>query len=60
MYSFIMSSKYHPLVIMKSALVLLLPSSPFVIHCEYMEPLIDCYVYLQSNNIAIKLVLSGT
>lgn len=56
----IIASKYRPLPILKQALCLLAPSSPFVVFHEFLEPLIDCYLYLQEAQIALRMVLSDT
>lgn len=56
----IIASKYQPLPILKEAIKLLVPSSPIVIYCEFMEPLVECYMYLQQNNLALRLILSDT
>lgn len=53
----IIACKYRPLPILKQALYLLAPSSPFVIYHEFMEPLIDCYLYLQEQGLALRMVL---
>lgn len=44
--------------ILKQALYLLAPSSPFVVFHEFLEPLVDCYNYLQENELALRLNLS--
>ena len=56
----IIASRFQPLPILKEALKLLAPSSPIVVYCEFMEPLVECYVYLQQNSLAIRLMLSDT
>ena len=56
----IIAAKYRPLPILKQALYLLHPSSSFVVYHEFLEPLVDCYLYLQQNNLALRLVLSDT
>ena len=48
---------FHPLGLLKQALPLLRPSSPFVIYCEFREPLVECFVHLQHRSLAIKLQL---
>lgn len=59
-YSLVMvASKFHPLTVIKYAITLLLPSSPFVIHSEFLEPLVECYLWLQTNGLALKLALTG-
>jgi hypothetical protein len=56
----LIASKYRPLPILKQALSLLAPSAPFVVYYEYLEPLIDCYLYLQQTELAIKLTVCDT
>ena len=56
----IIACKYRPLPILKQALYVLQPSSSFVIFHEFLEPLVDCYLYLQANGLALRLVLSDT
>jgi len=56
----IIASKYHPLPILKEAIMILTPSSPFVVYCEYVEPLVECYIYLQQFSLAIKLNIFDT
>jgi tRNA (adenine58-N1)-methyltransferase non-catalytic subunit len=58
--SFILASKFHPLSILQSALKLLLPSSSFVIFCEYMEPLLECFEWLHGKTEAIELMMADT
>eukprot|EP00529_Nitzschia_sp_RCC80_P029204 CAMPEP_0113500510 /NCGR_PEP_ID=MMETSP0014_2-20120614/32372_1 /TAXON_ID=2857 /ORGANISM="Nitzschia sp." /LENGTH=331 /DNA_ID=CAMNT_0000394861 /DNA_START=82 /DNA_END=1077 /DNA_ORIENTATION=+ /assembly_acc=CAM_ASM_000159 len=38
----------------------LAPSSPFVVYCEYIEPLTECFYTLQQQKFAINLRLSDT
>lgn len=38
----------------------LAPSSPFVVYCEYIEPLTECFMNLQKKKLAINLHLSDT
>lgn len=58
--SLIIVSYYDPIVVLLEAIYLLCPSSPFVVHCEFLEPLVDCYLQLQGLNIAVRMVLSDT
>lgn len=58
--SLIIACKYRPLPILKQALVLLAPSSPFVVYHEFLEPLVECYLYLQQLGAALRMVLSDT
>lgn len=53
----IIASRYRPLPILKQALFLLAPSSPFVVYHEFLEPLVDCFLYLQSSGLALRLQL---
>lgn len=56
----ILATKYDPLAILKESLVLLYPSSPFVVFSEFMEPLVECYTYLHENGLAIRMQLCDT
>jgi hypothetical protein len=56
----VIACKYRPLPILKQALFVLQPSSPFVVFHEFLEPLVDCYLYLQAHNLALRMVLSDT
>lgn len=58
--SLIIASKFYPLPVLKEVISLLLPSSPFVIYFEFVEPLVECYLYLQENYLALRLILSDT
>ncbi len=51
----IIASRFRPLPILKQALFLLAPSSPFVVYHEFLEPLVDCYLYLQQSGLALRL-----
>ena len=48
---------FLPLPLLKLSLPLLRPSSPLVIYCEFREPLVECYVFLQHRGLAVKLQL---
>jgi len=56
----IIACRYHPLPILKEAIVLLAPSSPFVVYCEYMEPLVECFTYLHQEALAMRLHITDT
>lgn len=58
--SLILATKFYPLPILKEVISLLLPSSPFVLYFEFMEPLVECYLYLLENALAVRLSLSDT
>lgn len=53
----IIASRFRPLPILKQALFLLAPSSPFVVFHEFLEPLVDCFLYLQESGLALRLQL---
>ena len=48
--SLIIASKYRPLPLLMETLPLLNSGAPFVVYCEYMEPLTECYVHLQQQS----------
>ncbi|KAG7363716.1 Gcd10p family protein [Nitzschia inconspicua] len=52
--------RYDPTETLLGMLPYLAPSSPFVVFCEYMEPLAECFQQLQKQQLAINLRLSGT
>ncbi len=58
--SLIVACKYRPLPILKQALLVLAPSSPFVVYHEFLEPLTECFLFLQQSGVALRLVLSDT
>ena len=58
--SLIICSRFDPLPILRQALPLLLPSAPFVVYYEFLEPLVECYRYLQDEQLAVRLTLSDT
>ena len=59
-FSLIIACKYRPLPILKQALCVLAPSSPFVVYREYLEPLTECFLHLQQAGTALRMVLSDT
>jgi len=58
--SLVIACRYNILPILKKALLMLMPSSPFVLYCEFMEPLVECYLYLIQHGLAIRVVTSDT
>lgn len=58
--SLLIVSRYRPLSVLQEAVYLLAPSSPFAVHCEYLEPLVECYLFLSAKNIAVRMILSDT
>lgn len=58
--SLIIATKYNPKATLFHMLPFLAPSCPFVVLCEHMEPLLECFTELQKEKIAINLRLSDT
>ncbi|KAL3921653.1 MAG: hypothetical protein SGILL_002635 [Bacillariaceae sp.] len=58
--SIILAVRYDPTPTLLEMLPFLAPSSPFVVFCEYIEPLADCFRELQKQQLAINLRLSDT
>ncbi|XP_006626064.2 tRNA (adenine(58)-N(1))-methyltransferase non-catalytic subunit TRM6 [Lepisosteus oculatus] len=56
----IIASRFHPCPVVLSLLKFVAPSRPFVIYCQYKEPLIECYTKLREQGGAISLRLSET
>jgi len=58
--SLIIACRYNILPILKLALRMLMPSSPFVLYCEFVEPLVECYLHLIQQGLAIRVSTSDT
>ena len=58
--SLILASKYNPTATLMKMLPFLAPSCPFVVLCEHMEPLVECFKEIQDKKLAINLRLSDT
>lgn len=58
--SVIIVTRYDPTETLFKLLPYLAPSCPFVVYCEFMEPLSECFRQLQVQNLAINLRLSST
>jgi len=58
--SIIIAVRYDPTETLLGLLPYLAPSSPFVVYCEYIEPLTECFMELQKQKLAINLRLSDT
>jgi hypothetical protein len=56
----IIAVRYDPTETLLNLLPYLAPSSPFVVYCEYIEPLTECFLELQKRKLAINLRLSDT
>ena len=57
-HSLIIASRFNPLPIVKTAIPLMHPSSSIVIYSEYVEPLTECFLYLQTNALAVRLTIT--
>jgi tRNA (adenine-N(1)-)-methyltransferase non-catalytic subunit len=58
--SLVIVCSFRPLTVLQEAIYLLTPSSPFAVHCEYLELLVECYLFLQLRNLAVRMSLSDT
>ncbi|CAJ1969096.1 unnamed protein product [Cylindrotheca closterium] len=58
--SVVIATKHDPTQSLIELLPYLAPSSPFVVFCEYIEPLAECFRELQEQRLAINLRLSDT
>ncbi|NXH10072.1 TRM6 methyltransferase, partial [Bucco capensis] len=56
----IVASKFHPTPLVLPLLEFVAPSRPFVVYCQYKEPLLDCYTKLRERGGVINLKLSET
>ena len=59
--SILIATKYDPTETLFSLIPYLAPSCPFVVFCEHMEPLVECFSKIQKQqNLAINLRLTDT
>ena len=58
--SVIIVSRYDPTSTLLELVPYLAPSSPFVVYCEFIEPLTECFRELQRQSLAINIRLSDT
>ncbi|XP_061478486.1 tRNA (adenine(58)-N(1))-methyltransferase non-catalytic subunit TRM6 [Rhineura floridana] len=56
----IVASRFHPAPLLLSLLEFVAPSRPFVVYCQYKEPLLECYTKLREKGGVINLKLSET
>ena len=56
----ILAVRYDPIATLIPMLRFLAPSCPFVVYSEFIEPLTECFLKLQQDNLAINLRLSDT
>jgi tRNA (adenine-N(1)-)-methyltransferase non-catalytic subunit len=58
--SIIIVSRHDPTSTLLKMLPFLAPSCPFVVYCEFLEPLTECFHEIQRQGLAINLKLSDT
>ncbi|XP_075060109.1 tRNA (adenine(58)-N(1))-methyltransferase non-catalytic subunit TRM6 [Mixophyes fleayi] len=56
----IIASRFHPTPLLLTLLEFIAPSRPFVVYCQYKEPLLECYTKLREKGGVINLKLSET
>lgn len=56
----IIASRFHPAPLLLTLLGFVSPSRPFVVYCQYKEPLLECYTKLRERGGVINLKLSET
>lgn len=58
--SIVLASRYDPTSTLLDLLPYLMPSCPFVVYSEYIEPLVECFRELQKQSLAINIRLMDT
>jgi tRNA (adenine-N(1)-)-methyltransferase non-catalytic subunit len=58
--SIVIVCRYDPTETLLKMLPFLAPSCPFVVFCEFLEPLVECFQEIQRQGLAINLKLSDT
>ncbi|XP_060773744.1 tRNA (adenine(58)-N(1))-methyltransferase non-catalytic subunit TRM6 [Neoarius graeffei] len=56
----VIASRFHPCHVLLGLLRFVAPSRPFVVYCQYREPLIECYTKLREQGGAISLKLTDS
>ncbi|KAB5539863.1 hypothetical protein PHYPO_G00094060 [Pangasianodon hypophthalmus] len=56
----VIASRFHPCPVLLGLLRFVAPSRPFVVYCQYREPLIECYTKLREQGGAINLKLTDS
>ncbi|TRY88481.1 hypothetical protein DNTS_005161 [Danionella cerebrum] len=56
----VIASRFHPCPVLMALLKFLAPSRPFVVHCQYREPLIECFTKLREQGGVINLRLTDS
>ncbi|XP_056337310.1 tRNA (adenine(58)-N(1))-methyltransferase non-catalytic subunit TRM6 [Danio aesculapii] len=56
----VIASRFHPCPVLMGLLKFVAPSRPFVVYCQYREPLIECYNKLRELGGVINLRLTDS
>ncbi|XP_072539224.1 tRNA (adenine(58)-N(1))-methyltransferase non-catalytic subunit TRM6 [Salminus brasiliensis] len=56
----VIASRFSPCPVLLGLLKFVAPSRPFVVYCQYREPLIECYTKLREQGGAISLRLTDS
>lgn len=56
----VIASRFHPCPVLMGLLKFVAPSRPFVVYCQYREPLIECYNKLREQGGVINLRLTDS
>ncbi|XP_062406593.1 tRNA (adenine(58)-N(1))-methyltransferase non-catalytic subunit TRM6 [Sardina pilchardus] len=56
----VIASRFHPCPVLLGLLKFLAPSRPFVVYCQYREPLIECYTKLREQGGVISMRLTDS
>ncbi|XP_043075963.1 tRNA (adenine(58)-N(1))-methyltransferase non-catalytic subunit TRM6 [Puntigrus tetrazona] len=56
----VIASRFHPCPVLMGLLKFIAPSRPFVVYCQYREPLIECYTKLREQGGVINLRLTDS
>lgn len=56
----VIAGRFHPCPVLLGLLRFVAPSRPFVVFCQYREPLIECYTKLREQGGAINLKLTDS
>uniref|UniRef100_A0AAR2KC17 tRNA (adenine(58)-N(1))-methyltransferase non-catalytic subunit TRM6 n=1 Tax=Pygocentrus nattereri TaxID=42514 RepID=A0AAR2KC17_PYGNA len=56
----VIASRFHPCPVLLGLLKFVAPSRPFVVYCQYREPLIECYTKLREQGGAVSLRLTDS
>lgn len=56
----VIASRFHPCPVLMRLLKFVAPSRPFIVYCQYREPLIECYTKLREQGGVINLRLTDS